>query len=124
MVDYFAGNENGGPADANAPAAANGAVQQPAAGGEDLGMAEISVSFPCFFMRCGRTDTDPSCSKCFMMYHFSFYSRRGRSLLLTEPTNFGKVFSDTRSARCFLYQATVSGFLLRFSPGIVLFLFT
>ncbi|PKX97689.1 uncharacterized protein P174DRAFT_429109 [Aspergillus novofumigatus IBT 16806] len=42
MVDYFASNENPGPADANAPAATNGAVQQPAAGGEDLGMAEIS----------------------------------------------------------------------------------
>lgn len=48
MVDYFASNENAGPADANAPAAANGAVQQPAAGGEDLGMAEISVSFADF----------------------------------------------------------------------------
>jgi hypothetical protein len=78
MVDYFAGNENGGPADANAPTAANGAVQQPAAGGEDLGMAEISVSFQGTFMLSGRTDTDLSCSKCFMMC--SFFSRSGRSL--------------------------------------------
>jgi THO complex subunit 4 len=46
MVDYFAGNENTGAADANAPAATNGTVQQAATGGEDLGMAEISVSFP------------------------------------------------------------------------------
>ncbi|KAF7122587.1 hypothetical protein CNMCM5793_000612 [Aspergillus hiratsukae] len=42
MVDYFAGNENTGSADANAPAATNGTVQQAATGGEDLGMAEIS----------------------------------------------------------------------------------
>ena len=43
MVDYFATNENTGSADANAQA--NGAApQQPANGGEDLGMAEISVS--------------------------------------------------------------------------------
>ncbi|KAF7174151.1 hypothetical protein CNMCM5623_006655 [Aspergillus felis] len=42
MVDYFNSNENAGPADATAPAATNGAVQQPATGGEDLGMAEIS----------------------------------------------------------------------------------
>lgn len=46
MVDYFSTtNENAGPAEGNAQA--NGAApQQPAAnGGEDLGMAEISVSF-------------------------------------------------------------------------------
>ncbi|GIJ99707.1 hypothetical protein Aspvir_003709 [Aspergillus viridinutans] len=42
MVDYFASTENAGPADANVPAATNGTVQQPATGGEDLGMAEIS----------------------------------------------------------------------------------
>ncbi|KAE8155007.1 hypothetical protein BDV25DRAFT_146831 [Aspergillus avenaceus] len=41
MVDYFS-NENAGPAESNAPA--NGTAQQPANGGEDLGMAEISVS--------------------------------------------------------------------------------
>ncbi|RAL14535.1 putative RNA annealing protein Yra1 [Aspergillus homomorphus CBS 101889] len=41
MVDYFATNENSGPADGNAQA--NGAPQQQqAAAGEDLGMAEIS----------------------------------------------------------------------------------
>ncbi|KAL5360525.1 hypothetical protein BJX96DRAFT_175382 [Aspergillus floccosus] len=41
MVDYFAGNENA-PAEGNAPA--NGAAPQPATnGGEDTGMAEISV---------------------------------------------------------------------------------
>lgn len=44
MVDYFAGGENGGQAAGNAP---NGA--QPAAGGgEDQGMAEISVSAFCW----------------------------------------------------------------------------
>ncbi|KAL4930968.1 uncharacterized protein BDV17DRAFT_257865 [Aspergillus undulatus] len=43
MVDYFnTPNENGATGDANA--AAGGAPQQPAAAGEDLGMAEISVS--------------------------------------------------------------------------------
>lgn len=41
MVDYFA-NENTGPAEGTAQP--NGGVQQPANGGEDLGMAEISVS--------------------------------------------------------------------------------
>ncbi|THC93318.1 hypothetical protein EYZ11_007207 [Aspergillus tanneri] len=42
MVDYFAANENSGPAEGNAPV--NGAAQQPAnGGGEDLGMAEISL---------------------------------------------------------------------------------
>lgn len=42
MVDYFnTGNENGAAPEANA--AAGAAPQQPAAG-EDLGMAEISVS--------------------------------------------------------------------------------
>ncbi|KAL4782257.1 hypothetical protein BJX76DRAFT_333318 [Aspergillus varians] len=41
MVDYFNTNENGTAADTNA--AASAAPQQPAAG-EDLGMAEISVS--------------------------------------------------------------------------------
>ncbi|KAF7590817.1 hypothetical protein BBP40_002339 [Aspergillus hancockii] len=39
MVDYFS-TENGGPAEGSAPA--SGAAQQPANGGEDLGMAEIS----------------------------------------------------------------------------------
>ncbi|KAE8160955.1 hypothetical protein BDV40DRAFT_301805 [Aspergillus tamarii] len=39
MVDYFS-NENTGPAEGNAPAPA--AAPQPANGGEDLGMAEIS----------------------------------------------------------------------------------
>ncbi|BDD54889.1 hypothetical protein MPDQ_008074 [Monascus purpureus] len=39
MVDYFA-NENTGPAEGTAQP--NGGVQQPANGGEDLGMAEIS----------------------------------------------------------------------------------
>lgn len=44
MVDYFnAPNENGAAADSNAAAA----PQQPA-GGEDLGMAEISVSSPSY----------------------------------------------------------------------------
>ncbi|GMF73063.1 unnamed protein product [Aspergillus oryzae] len=43
MVDYFS-NENAGPAEGNAPA--NAAAPQPANGGEDLGMAEISVSCP------------------------------------------------------------------------------
>lgn len=38
MVDYFAGNENAG---SSVPQATNGTAQ-PAAGGEDLGMAEIS----------------------------------------------------------------------------------
>jgi THO complex subunit 4 len=42
MVDYF-NTENGGPAEGSASAA--GAVQQPANGSEDLGMAEISVSY-------------------------------------------------------------------------------
>ncbi|PWY65592.1 hypothetical protein BO70DRAFT_324696 [Aspergillus heteromorphus CBS 117.55] len=41
MMDYFATNENG-PAEGAAPAV----QQQPATGGEDLGMAEISVSSP------------------------------------------------------------------------------
>ena len=40
MVDYFA-NENAGPAESTAQT--NGEAQQPANGGEDLGMAEISV---------------------------------------------------------------------------------
>ncbi|EAW13244.1 RNA binding domain protein [Aspergillus clavatus NRRL 1] len=51
MVDYFAGNENAGSADASAPAAANGAAQQPAAGGEDLGMAEISIVYLPLFLK-------------------------------------------------------------------------
>ncbi|KAJ5587192.1 mRNA export protein mlo3 [Penicillium hispanicum] len=42
MVDYFA-NENA-PAEGNAPV--NGTAQQATNGGEDLGMAEISVSYP------------------------------------------------------------------------------
>ncbi|KAB8222017.1 hypothetical protein BDV33DRAFT_169749 [Aspergillus novoparasiticus] len=43
MMDYFS-NENAGTAEGNAPA--NAAAPQPATGGEDLGMAEISVSCP------------------------------------------------------------------------------
>ncbi|KAE8326181.1 hypothetical protein BDV39DRAFT_206076 [Aspergillus sergii] len=43
MMDYFS-NENAGTAEGNAPAPA--AAPQPANGGEDLGMAEISVSCP------------------------------------------------------------------------------
>ncbi|KAL5343235.1 hypothetical protein BJX70DRAFT_354907 [Aspergillus crustosus] len=43
MVDYFNTGENGGAPDAGA---ATGAPQQPATG-EDLGMAEISVSYQC-----------------------------------------------------------------------------
>lgn len=41
MMDYFQGNENAGPSEGNAPV--NG-TQQGGNGGEDMGMAEISVS--------------------------------------------------------------------------------
>ena len=45
MVDYFAANENSGPAEASAPVNGN-AQPQTNGGGEDTGMAEISVSLP------------------------------------------------------------------------------
>ena len=43
MVDYFAASENTGSAQASAPVNGN-AQPQTNGGGEDLGMAEISVS--------------------------------------------------------------------------------
>lgn len=49
MVDYFA-NENAAPAGGNAPV--NGNAQQATNGGEDLGMAEISVS-SCSLLKSG-----------------------------------------------------------------------
>lgn len=62
MVDYFS-NENAGPAEGNAPAPA--AAPQPANGGEDLGMAEISVSFP--WSGCAGRVANICISKCIMV---------------------------------------------------------